>query len=98
MAKIFAPFRFTIGRRTYSGSVKKLQIGFATGILMQGAREAQTGRILSKRHPKHPIKITLPFLVYFVVDVILIIILPNLNYWIMPLAPQMLLWKWKGMR
>ena len=55
-SKIFAaPFRFTIGRHTYSGSVARLQIGFATGILMGGAREAQTERILSKRHPKRGI-------------------------------------------
>jgi len=55
--KIFAaPFRFIIGSRTYSGSVGKLQIGFTTGILMGGAREAQTERILSKRHHKHRIK------------------------------------------
>lgn len=51
-----AAFRFTIGRPTYSGSVEKLQIGFTTGILRGGAREAQTERILSKRHPKHRIK------------------------------------------
>ena len=41
-----APFRFTIGRRTYSGSVEKLQIGFVAGILMGRAREAQAERIL----------------------------------------------------
>jgi len=33
--------------------VGKLQIGFATVILMGGAREAQTERILSKRHHKY---------------------------------------------
>ena len=46
-SKIFAaPFRFTIGRPTHSGSVARLQIGFATGILMAGASEAQQTRIL----------------------------------------------------
>ena len=47
-----APFRFTIGRRIYSGSVEKLQIGFVTGKLMARASEAHSARILSKRHPK----------------------------------------------
>ena len=52
-SKIFAAsFRFTIERGTYSRSVEKLQIGFGTGILMARAREDQTERILSKRHPK----------------------------------------------
>ncbi len=56
-SKIFAAlFRFTIGKRTHSGSVSILQIGLATGILLAGAREAQTLRTLSKRHPKHPIQ------------------------------------------
>jgi hypothetical protein len=51
-----APFRFTIGRRTSSGSEGKLQIGFGIGILMGKAHEAQTERILSNRHPKHSIQ------------------------------------------
>ena len=51
-----APFRVTIGRRTCSGSVAGLQIVFATGMLMGGARESQTELILSKRHLKHFIK------------------------------------------
>jgi len=56
-SKTFSPlFRATIGRITYSGSVARLQIGFATGILMGGAREAQIERILSKRQPKRRIK------------------------------------------
>ena len=48
-----APFRVTIVRRTCFGSVEKLQIGFATGILIGGARKAQTERILSKMDPNH---------------------------------------------
>jgi hypothetical protein len=35
--------------------VEELQIGFGTGVVMAGAREAQTERILSKRHPKRGI-------------------------------------------
>jgi hypothetical protein len=50
-----APFRLAFGRRIHSGSVGKLQIGFGTAIIMGGAREAQTQRILSKRHTKQGI-------------------------------------------
>src|SRR5208283_5765250 len=49
---IAAPVRFTIGRRTYSGSVAGLQNRFDTRILMGGEREGQTERILLKMDPK----------------------------------------------
>jgi hypothetical protein len=55
-SKIFtALFRFTIGRCACFESVAGLQIGFGTGILMRGAREAQTERILAKMHPERDI-------------------------------------------
>jgi|GEM_PF-5604703 len=56
-SKLFAaPYRFTIGRRTYSGSVEKLQIRFGTGILMPRPSQAHPERILANRHPDHRIK------------------------------------------
>ncbi len=62
--RIFAVLsRFTIGKLTYSGSVARLQIGFATGRLMATAGEAHPARILSKRHPKRLIRrqVVVPF-------------------------------------
>jgi hypothetical protein len=41
--------------------VGKLQIDFGTGIMIGRAGESQIERILSKRHPKHPIRINPPF-------------------------------------